>query len=232
MRAVTVPSEDPAISAALDKLVGRISSWATAVAKFSELARNTAQEQAQQAQHIIEWERYLRELQSTLTAESEVHQPEAEAIQHDHAVGTDPGNERPAEVEGGPMDIEHDGADVLQADVVEMGDEDSPSSAATAAVTGGPSPYGDDLTSGGGLGDLFDEGSNHLREQVEKRASSVAEDEAVLAELDEETAQAVRILRRLRGAKVDIRELVEAAQSQRKKQSETQSKKRSWWSKG
>ena len=56
------------------------------------------------------------------------------------------------------------------------------------------------------------------------------DDEALLAELDEETATQVRVRRRLTGRRRSIRELIEEVQAEKANEPET--KKSSWWSRG
>ena len=62
--------------------------------------------------------------------------------------------------------------------------------------------------------------------------SSREEDEALLASLDPETAQAIKVMRRLSFEQKSIRQLLEEYQQSQQSQDSSEHKKKSWWSRG
>jgi hypothetical protein len=58
------------------------------------------------------------------------------------------------------------------------------------------------------------------------------EDEALLASLDAETVQAIKVMRRLSFEKKSIRQLLEEYEQTRQPQGSSESRKKSWWSRG
>ena len=62
--------------------------------------------------------------------------------------------------------------------------------------------------------------------------ASREEDEALLASLDPETAQAIKVMRRLSFEHKSVRQLLEEYEQSRQSQDSTEGKKKSWWSRG
>jgi hypothetical protein len=70
-------------------------------------------------------------------------------------------------------------------------------------------------------------------EPVDPAAKDREEDDALLASLDEETAEAIRVMRRLSPVKKRVSELLEEYRAtQLAQQSAPKSKKKSWWTRG
>ena len=62
--------------------------------------------------------------------------------------------------------------------------------------------------------------------------SSREEDEALLATLDPETAQAIKVMRRMTFENKSVRQLLEEYEQARQTQGTSESRKKSWWSRG
>jgi len=62
--------------------------------------------------------------------------------------------------------------------------------------------------------------------------SSREEDEALLASLDPETAQAIKVMRRLSFENKSVRQLLEEYEQSRQSQGSSENRKKSWWSRG
>lgn len=63
-------------------------------------------------------------------------------------------------------------------------------------------------------------------------AHSAAEDEAVLASLDPETAKAIRVMRRLSIEKKSVRQLLKEYQATHNTTAAGEQRKKAWWSRG
>ena len=64
------------------------------------------------------------------------------------------------------------------------------------------------------------------------RSADHEEDEALLASLDPETAQAIKVMRRLSFEDKSVRQLLEEYEQTRHLQGSSESRKKSWWSRG
>ncbi len=69
-------------------------------------------------------------------------------------------------------------------------------------------------------------------EQPGDESASAEDDEALLASLDEETASAIRVKRRLSNDKRSVRELLEELQAERPKSKGTTQQRGQWWRRG
>ena len=58
------------------------------------------------------------------------------------------------------------------------------------------------------------------------------EDEALLASLDPETAQAIKVMRRMSFENKSVRQLLEEYEATRQSQGSSEGRKKSWWSRG
>lgn len=209
MQSVALPPEDGAIAQALADLDAKLSAWTTAMRSAQDaLARMPDRSQASQAVSeaaTIDVEAPPQQVEPAPAATPRTQKPENTAIAQAGGVSERPSAPQP------------EGAALRKSG--------KPGTAAAAEPASPPEAASVDVPAGVATAPAAEKPEEPARSQP-------SEDEALLATLDEETAKAIRIMRRVDFGRRSVAELLKEYQASRSQTQQSSGKGKSWWSRG